>query len=150
MIRLIITDCDGVLTDGRLYYGPEGEVLKVFNVKDGTAIKALISKDIKIGVVSGRSSMALLSRAKELRLDFCEMGVQNKSQVIKRLTKEYGFKKNEVLYVGDDTNDISAYDAVGVFCAVSDADESVLQMADIVLKTSGGDGVFKEIFKIVI
>lgn len=150
MIRLIITDCDGVLTDGRLYFGPEGETLKVFNVKDGTAINALISKNIRIGVVSGRSSIALLRRAQELNLDFCEMGVENKSQVVKRLVRNFGFNRNEVLYIGDDTNDISAHDAVGVFCAVSDADESVREMADIVLQTPGGGGVFKEILKIVI
>jgi 3-deoxy-D-manno-octulosonate 8-phosphate phosphatase (KDO 8-P phosphatase) len=59
MIRLIISDCDGVLTDGKLYYGAEGEVLKVFNVKDGTAIKALMAEGIKFGIVSGRGSAAL-------------------------------------------------------------------------------------------
>ena len=63
MIRLIISDCDGVLTDGKLYYGAEGEVLKVFNVKDGTAIKALMAEGIKFGIVSGRGSAALARRA---------------------------------------------------------------------------------------
>ena len=68
MIRIIISDCDGVLTDGKLYYGPDGEAMKVFNVKDGTAIKQLISSGIRFGVVSGRDSAAIIKRSDEINL----------------------------------------------------------------------------------
>ena len=150
MIRLIISDCDGVLTDGRLYYGAEGEVLKVFNVKDGTAIKSLMSQGIKFGIVSGRSSKALARRAEELGLDFCQMGIENKAKVIRELISTYGLTKSEVLYVGDDVNDCAARDEVGLFCAVADADQSVKDISDVVLQSNGGKGIFKEILNEVI
>ena len=150
MIRLIISDCDGVLTDGKLYFGAEGEELKVFNVKDGTAIKALMAKGIKFGIVSGRNSKALARRAEELNLDFCQMGIENKAEVIRDLIAAYGLTKADTLYVGDDINDCSARDEVGVFCVVSDADTTVKAMADIVLQTKGGDAVFKEILNNVL
>jgi 3-deoxy-D-manno-octulosonate 8-phosphate phosphatase (KDO 8-P phosphatase) len=150
MIRLIISDCDGVLTDGKLYYGTEGEVLKVFNVKDGTAIKALMAQGIKFGIVSGRSSKALARRAEELGLDFCRMGIENKAEVIRELLSKYGLTKAEVLYVGDDVNDCSAREEVNVFCAVADADDTVKNMADIVLQTKGGKGIVKELLKKVL
>ena len=105
MIRLIISDCDGVLTDGKLYYGAEGEVLKVFNVKDGTAIKALMSEGVKFGVVSGRGSAALLRRAEELGLDFCHMNISDKAEAVAALREQYGVAVHETLFVGDDTND---------------------------------------------
>lgn len=150
MIRLIISDCDGVLTDGKLYYGAEGEVLKVFNVKDGTAIKALMAQGIKFGIVSGRSSQALARRAEELGMDFCQMGIENKAEVIRELISTYGLTKAEVLYVGDDVNDCSALDEVGQFCAVADADQAVKDISDIVLHSFGGSGIFKEILNEVI
>lgn len=150
MIRIIISDCDGVLTDGKLYYGPEGEAIKVFNVKDGTAIKQLISNGIRFGVVSGRDSAALLKRSDELGFDFCFMGIENKASVIQKLKVKYGFSKKEVLYIGDDVNDCSVRNHVGVFCAVADADPNVLKIADVILPTKGGDGVLKEILNLII
>lgn len=147
MIRLIISDCDGVLTDGKLYYGAEGEVLKVFNVKDGTAIKALMAQGIKFGIVSGRSSKALARRAEELGLDFCQMGIENKAEVVRDLVSTYGLTKAEVLYVGDDVNDCAAREAVGQLFAVQDAAEELVKIADLVLETPGGQGVFKEVLK---
>jgi len=150
MIRLIISDCDGVLTDGKLYYGAEGEVLKVFNVKDGTAMKALMAKGIKLGIVSGRSSQALARRAEELGLDFCQMGIENKAEVVRELVSTYRLTKEEVLYVGDDVNDSSARDEVGLFCAVADADQIVKDISDVVLQSNGGSGIFKEILNVLI
>lgn len=150
MIRLIISDCDGVLTDGKLYYGAEGEVLKVFNVKDGTAINALMAQGIKFGIVSGRSSKALARRAKELGLDFCQMGIEDKAEVVRDIISTYGLTKAEVLYVGDDTNDCSARDEVGLFCAVADADQTVKDISDVVLQSKGGSGIFKEVLNKII
>ena len=92
MIRLIISDCDGVLTDGKLYYGAEGEVLKVFNVKDGTAIKALMAEGSKFGIVSGRGSAALAKRAEELGLDFCQMNISEKAQAVAGIRAQYGIE----------------------------------------------------------
>jgi 3-deoxy-D-manno-octulosonate 8-phosphate phosphatase (KDO 8-P phosphatase) len=131
MIRLIISDCDGVLTDGKLYYGAEGEVLKVFNVKDGTAIKALMAEGIKFGIVSGRGSAALARRAEELGLDFCQMNISEKAQTVAGIRAQYGIEVEETLFVGDDTNDCAATELVNI--------------CDVQLKTAGGAGVFKEV-----
>ena len=147
MIQWIISDCDGVLTDGRLYYDQEGEVLKVFNVKDGTAIKAIKALGIKFGVISGRSSKALQKRSDELGFDFCYMGVVNKAAVISELRREHQIPKNEILFVGDDVNDCSAREECGLLFAVNDATEELKEIADITLRTKGGLGVFQEVLK---
>jgi YrbI family 3-deoxy-D-manno-octulosonate 8-phosphate phosphatase len=139
-----------VLTDGKLYYGSDGEILKVFNVKDGTAIKALMTKGIKFGIVSGRSSKALELRAEELGIDFCLMGIENKAEVVKEMISTYGLTKSEILYVGDDINDCPVRDEVSLFYAVADADQAVKDISDVVLLSSGGSGVFKEVLKILI
>ncbi|MDA0740576.1 MAG: HAD hydrolase family protein [Bacteroidetes bacterium] len=147
MIRLIISDCDGVLTDGKLYYGAEGEVLKVFNVKDGTAIKALMSEGAKFGVVSGRGSAALVRRAEELGLDFCQMNVSDKAEAVAALREQYGVAAHETLFVGDDTNDCVVRSECGHLYAVNDAAQALLEICDVQLKTKGGAGVFKEVLK---
>jgi len=145
MIRLIISDCDGVLTDGKLYYGAEGEGLKVFNVKDGTAIKALMAKGIKFGIVSGRGSAALERRAEELGLDFCQMNINDKAQAVAALRDQYGVSESETLFVGDDTNDCAVRSECGHLYAVNDAATELLNICDVQLKTDGGAGVFKEV-----
>ena len=145
MIRLIISDCDGVLTDGKLYYGAEGEVLKVFKVKDGTAIKALMAEGIKFGIVTGRGSAALERRAEELGLDFCQMNINDKAQAVAALRDQYGVAVHETLFVGDDTNDCVVRSECGHLYAVNDAAEALLNICDVQLKTDGGAGVFKEV-----
>ena len=147
MIRLIISYCDGVLTDGKLYYGAEGEVLKVFNVKDGTAIKALMSEGVKFGVVSGRGSTALQRRAEELGLDFCHMNISDKAEAVAALREQYGVAVHETLFVGDDTNDCVVRSECGHLYAVNDAAQALLEICDVQLKTKGGAGVFKEVLK---
>ena len=147
MIRLVITDCDGVLTDGRLFYGPDGEKLKIFNVKDGTAIKAIKAMGIKFGVVSGRRSQALQKRADELGLDFCHMDVDDKAEVIRVLRQDYDLPKNQVLFIGDDINDCSAREECGLLYAVNDAAEELKEIADVTLGTKGGQAVIKEVLK---
>lgn len=145
MIKLIITDCDGVLTDGRLYYGAEGEALKVFNVKDGTAIKGLMAQGYKFGVVSGRSSEALAKRAEELGLDFCHMGIASKDVAVREIAEKYGVQTAEILFVGDDVNDCAAREVCGALWAVNDATDALKELADITLDTPGGQAVFKEV-----
>ena len=149
MIRLIISDCDGVLTDGKLYCGAEGEVLKVFNVKDGTAIKALMAEGIKFGIVSGLSSAALERRAEELGLDFCQMNISDKAQAVADIRAQYGVEADETLFVGDDTNDCAVRSECGHLYAVSDAAAELLNICDVQLKTAGGAGVFKEVLALI-
>lgn len=146
MIKLIISDCDGVLTNGQLFYGENGEKLKIFNVKDGTAIKALISRGYKFGVISGRRSKALETRCQELGMHFCYTGVDEKGVVIEQLQNEFGIRQTETLFVGDDLNDCVAKDRCGVLLAVNDASPLLLAVADHRLETKGGSGVFQEIF----
>ena len=144
MIRLIVSDCDGVLTDGKLYYGAEGEVLKVFNVKDGTAIKALMAEGIKFGIVSGRGSAALARRAEELGLDFCQMNISDKAQAVAGIRAQYGVEVRKP-FLGDDTNDCVVRSECGHLYAVNDAATELVNICDVQLKTAGGAGVFKEV-----
>ena len=146
-IKGIITDVDGVLTNGQLYYGKAGEELKVFNVKDGLALKRFMSNDIKIAICSARSSLALESRIKDLGIEFFEIGSKNKVLSCNKLLKKMNLSNEDVCYIGDDHNDIAPMKMMGYGFAVSDANEELKNVADEVFKTEGGKGVFSELFK---
>ena len=117
----------------------------MFNVKDGTAIKALMAEGIKFGIVTGRGSAALERRAEELGLDFCQMNINDKAQAVAALRDQYGVAVHETLFVGDDTNDCVVRSECGHLYAVNDAAEALLNICDVQLKTDGGAGVFKEV-----
>ena len=144
-LKAIISDVDGVLTDGKLFYGPKGEEFKVFNVHDGLAIKSLIKKGIKIGLISSKDSEALRYRAKELGIINILFGVNNKFEGCKKLISEMKINSNHSIYIGDDLNDIEPSRLFGKSYAVANASTDLKSNVSKTLKTNGGEGIFKEI-----
>ncbi len=137
-------DVDGVLTDGRLYYTERGEEIKVFNVKDGLGIRLLKMAGIPSGVISGRSSLALERRLKELEVDEIYMGYNEKLSVLDELIRKRGIGYENVAYIGDDFVDLPIIKRVGFPIAVADAHPIVKKHALYVTASKGGEGAVRE------
>lgn len=140
-IKLVAFDVDGVLTDGQLYYGPEGESLKVFHVRDGVALKILPDMGIEVAVVSAKDSPALRTRLRELGVQNAFVGCHDKLQRLQALADELGLAPHQVAFVGDDLVDLKVMDWCGCGLAPADAYSLVLERADRVLSVKGGQGV---------
>jgi 3-deoxy-D-manno-octulosonate 8-phosphate phosphatase (KDO 8-P phosphatase) len=144
-IRLLVLDVDGVLTDGRLYFGPRGEALKVFHARDGYGIRRLIAAGVEIAVISGRRSPAVLARCRELGIRRVLQGVPDKLSAFERLLKSTRIAASECACVGDDVPDVPLFGAVGLSFAVRDAPEPVRRAAHHVTELAGGSGAVREV-----
>jgi 3-deoxy-D-manno-octulosonate 8-phosphate phosphatase (KDO 8-P phosphatase) len=145
MIKLIILDVDGVLTDGSLIVGDSGDEFKVFSVRDGLGIAMAISAGITVAFLSGRYSQAVANRAKDLRVDDVHQGIPNKIAVYESLLNKYSLADEEVCYVGDDLSDIPPLKRAGLSYAVADAVEEVKEAAKHVTENPGGRGAVREV-----
>lgn len=144
-IKLVITDVDGVLTDGGLYYTEAGETMKRFHVRDGLGIKMLLACGVQVAVLSGGDSPLLRQRLNVLKIPLFRLGKMEKFTACLELMQEAGVTAKETAYLGDDTLDLPAFKACGVAVAVADAPDYVRQQADLVLATVGGKGAFREL-----
>jgi YrbI family 3-deoxy-D-manno-octulosonate 8-phosphate phosphatase len=149
-IKLVITDVDGVLTDGGLYYTQEGLVMKKFNVKDGIATRRLRDFGFECGIISTDGPELIEVRNKRLKMDFVITGSWDKLVKLKELCTEKNIELNNVAYLGDDINDLQIIKAVGFSAAPSDAVDSVLEAVNYICKRKGGDGVFREFAELII
>jgi len=144
-IKLVITDVDGVLTDGSLYYGPDGECIKKFHARDGVAIRMLQQTRIQVAVLSGRDCPALRKRLEDLDITEAVLGESDKRKVFPGILERCGVTAEETLYVGDDLPDIEVFDLCGVAVTVGDAPEDVKAKADLVLECKGVLGAFRDL-----
>ncbi len=111
-IKLFLTDCDGCLTDGGMYYDELGNEWKKFNAKDGMGFKILRQNNILTGIITGENTHIVERRAEKLKLDELYQGVTNKSEILDKLVEKYNLSYEEVAYVGDDINDIAVLEKV--------------------------------------
>jgi 3-deoxy-D-manno-octulosonate 8-phosphate phosphatase (KDO 8-P phosphatase) len=144
-IRLLVLDVDGVMTDGRLYIGPDGESQKCFHVRDGYGIRALKAAGIEVAVLSGRRSLALQRRCEELGISHLHQGVEDKAAEFSRLTSRLGLAARECAYVGDDAPDVPVLRQVGLAIAVADAHPLALAGAHRRTRLPGGAGAVREV-----
>ena len=145
-IRAIISDIDGVLTDGRVGYGAP-DFIKFFNYRDGHWLKLAKRHGYITGLISGRSSGANRMRAQELDMDFCKEDILDKRTAFEEILKEYDLAPEQCLYVGDDLVDAPIMSRVGIAVAVADAVPALDEFVDWRLNTPGGHGVFVEILE---
>ncbi len=143
-VQLVVLDVDGVLTDGRLWYGADGESLKSFNVRDGHGIKMLIAAGIGVAVISGRRSAAVTARMRELGVSDVAQGVGDKARALAELVKRNAIDARRVACLVDDTPDLGLMAAVGLAAAVADAHPDVLAAAGHVTRAGGGHGAVRE------
>jgi 3-deoxy-D-manno-octulosonate 8-phosphate phosphatase (KDO 8-P phosphatase) len=144
-IQLLILDVDGVLTDGGLWYGANGEQLKRFHVRDGHGIKLLQHAGIQVAVISGRRSAAVLRRCRELGIRHLQQGAQDKSAALDRLLRRLRIPAANVACIGDDTPDVPLFLRVGLAFAVCDAHPLARAAADHVTRLPGGSGAVREV-----
>lgn len=144
-IRLIITDVDGVLTDGGLYYGPDGESLKRFHARDGLGVRLLQQAGIQVAVLSGRDCPALRRRLTDLGITEAVLGQVDKWAVLSGIIERCGVSAEEVAFIGDDIPDMEVFGLCGVSVTVGDAPDYVRAKADLVLECGGGQGAFREL-----
>lgn len=144
-IRLVVLDVDGVLTDGRLFYGSSGEALKVFHARDGLGLKLLMRTGIKVSVISGRTSEAVAARCRELGIDHVTQGCEDKVAALDLVLGKLGIPAADALCVVDDTSDLPLMRAVGYAVAVADAHPEVRRVADRITTATGGHGAVREV-----
>ena len=144
-VRLVITDVDGVLTDGGIYYDETGECQKRFHVRDGLGIRLLEECGVKVAVLSGRDSPTLRKRVSDLGVSFFEYGVKDKAAACTMLMNEARVTAAQTACTGDDSIDLPAFEVCGLSFAVADAASYVKARATHVLATRGGEGAFREL-----
>lgn len=145
LVRLLVLDVDGVLTDGRLHYGAKGEALKVFHVRDGHGIKQMLAAGVRVAVISGRRSAAVSARCRELGIKDVRQGVSDKLAELDKLCKRYKLSRAETACIGDDTPDVAILRAVGLSFAVKDAHPDALAAAKRITRLRGGRGAVREV-----
>jgi len=144
-IKLLLMDCDGVLTDGRLYYGPTGEELKVFHAHDGQGIVEWHAAGFRSGIISGRNSPIVAMRAEQLGIEFIWQGRKDKINAFNEIVAASGIEPAEIAFIGDDTPDAEVFPLVGLAIAVGDAPEAVKDAANYITQASGGHGAVREV-----
>jgi 3-deoxy-D-manno-octulosonate 8-phosphate phosphatase (KDO 8-P phosphatase) len=144
MIRLLVLDVDGVLTDGGLFYGPDGEQLKRFNVRDGLGIKLLQQAGVTVAIISGRSCAALDRRAADLGIVELHCGVGDKGPVLAELQARLGIAPAETAAMGDDLPDLALFAGAALRIAPADAERDLITAADLVTSRAGGQGAVRD------
>lgn len=144
-IRLIVSDVDGVWTDGRIIYAGDQTEVKEFNVRDGLAVKLAQRSGLIVALLTSRRSHALEKRARELGITELHQGAANKFTELERLSRALNVPFAEILYAGDDLPDLAAMTRVGISAAPSDAAPEVLAAATWKLDSAGGRGAFREV-----
>ncbi len=146
-IKMVITDCDGCLTDGGMYYSENGDELKKFNTKDGVALSRLHRQGILVGIITGEKRALNKRRADKLNLDFIVQGVENKKAILEEICQKNKLSLEEVLYIGDDVNDIDAMRIAGYSACPADSSREILSIANYIASRRGGDGAVREIIE---
>ena len=144
-LELLVFDVDGVLTDGRLYFGARGETLKVFHVRDGHGIKLLMASGVRVAAISGRRSPAVASRMRELGVKTVVQGCKDKVAALEKIARPLNISLKACGCLVDDTPDMPLMAAVGFSAAVADAHPLVLRAADWVARRPGGLGAAREL-----
>ena len=149
-VRLVALDVDGVLTDGRLFYGPQGEAIKVFDVRDGHGIKMLLGHGIDVAIVSARSSEIVANRARELGIRRVLQGRSDKSQAWQELLADTGVSAHEASFIGDDLPDLPVLAAAGLAATVADARDEVKAVAHWITPQPGGRGAVRALAEFIL
>jgi 3-deoxy-D-manno-octulosonate 8-phosphate phosphatase (KDO 8-P phosphatase) len=149
-VKLLLMDCDGVLTDGRIWLTADGAEQKAFHVRDGQGIVLLHLAGVQTGIISGRASAATERRATELGMTFLRQGVTDKVATFEDLLAGAGLAADECAYIGDDVGDIEIMRRVGLAVAVADAASAAKHVAHLVTATAGGKGAVREVCETIL
>lgn len=148
--KLVLTDIDGVWTDGGMYYDQNGNEMKKFHTYDSAGVLFLRHLNIPVGIITGEDTLIVKRRADKLKIDYLYMGVKDKLAVLQNLCNELCIDAGEVAYIGDDLNDASILQAVGFSAVPFSAPRYMKKLAHFVLEKKGGEGVFREFVELIL
>ncbi len=150
-IKLLLTDCDGVLTDGGVYYSGNGEEMKKFNIRDGMGVERLRNlANIETGIITGELSLSVKKRAEKLKISELHLGIKDKSSLLLEMLLKKNLSSEQIAYIGDDVNDLEIMKVVGLTACPSDAISFVKNLANYICENKGGDGAFREFAELII
>lgn len=150
-VELLLTDCDGVLTDAGVYYSEAGEQLKRFSIRDGMGVERLRELvSVETGIISGERSMALRRRAEKLSIEEYHLGIKNKAITLESIASRRGLPLHAIAYIGDDVNDLEVFSIVGLTACPNDSMQRVREAVDLVCDQKGGNGAFREFAEFII
>ncbi len=149
-VRLMIFDVDGVLTDGSLQYGPEGEAIKTFNVHDGLGIKLLRQAGVKTAIITARNSVIVAKRAADLGIDHVQQSAHDKQAAFEQLLAHFGLAAEQAGFIGDDWIDLPVLTRAGFAVGVANARAEVRERAHFVTHADGGQGAVRELCEFIL
>jgi 3-deoxy-D-manno-octulosonate 8-phosphate phosphatase (KDO 8-P phosphatase) len=149
-LRLVLTDVDGVMTDGTILVLPDGSEAKAFHVRDGLGVVLARRAGLRIGIVTGRSSDTVTRRAQELGIEIVRQGVVDKAAALREIVAAEGIVPSQVAYMGDDVNDLGVMGEVGLSAAPADATLEVRAQAFMVTDARGGHGCLREFLEAIL
>lgn len=149
-ISTVITDIDGVWTDGGMYYDETGNEFKKFNTRDGMGVERLRNIGLETFICTSENTKIVELRAKKLKIEKYYLGIRDKGKFLKSFCRENTIKPNAIAYIGDDVNDLNAMEIAGFTACPNDAYKDVLERVDYVCKTVGGKGAFREFAELII
>jgi len=149
-IKLLLMDCDGTLTDGRIWLTPDGDEQKAFHAHDGQGIAVWHRAGYKSGIISGRASSGVERRAHELKMDYVHQYAKNKIVALKEIIADADVSVDECCFIGDDLGDIGVMRLVGLAVAVADATEDTKRAAHYVTALKGGVGAVREVIEVIL
>jgi|TARA_B100001971_G_C18262252_1_gene588055 YrbI family 3-deoxy-D-manno-octulosonate 8-phosphate phosphatase len=149
-IKLVISDVDGVLTDGGMYYSSKGEIMKKFNVKDGMGVELLKQNNIKTILMTKEKSDIVIKRGKKIKADATLIGITKKEKKLDEICRKFNVNKSNIGYIGDDINDHNAMKLIGLSASPLDAEQKIHNISDYVCEKKGGDGAFREFVNMII
>lgn len=148
--RLLVTDVDGVLTDGKITYSSAGEELKSFHIHDGLGLKLIQNAGLQTAIITGRASPMVERRAKELGIEHLVQGREDKDVALSALCEELGIPLEQTIYLGDDLPDLKAINTAGIGAAPADANSVIKKNADYCCNLRGGKGAVREVCELIL
>ena len=149
-IKVILTDVDGVLTDGGMYYSTKGDIMKKFHVRDGMGVTLLRKNTIPTIIVTKEKNEIIKQWSKKMKIDKLLMGIIDKEAVLEKICQNYGVQASEICYIGDDINDLGLLKLVGFSATPSDGIIEAQKICDYVCENNGGNGVFREVANMIL
>lgn len=150
MIKLLILDVDGCMTDGGVIYSSDGVESKTFNIKDGLGISTWVKMGHQVAIITGRQSAIVKRRAEELGIQHIFQGIKDKDRVLKELVESLGLKFYEVAAIGDDLNDFNMLNLVGRSFTPNNGVKEIKESVDTVLSKNGGEGAVREMIDVLV
>ena len=149
-IKLVITDVDGILTDGGMYYSEKGEILKKFNTRDGMGFELLRNNQIHTVILTREKSKIVIMRGKKIKADEIFIGITKKEEKLNEICKKYNVLPENIAYLGDDINDKEIMKLIGFPATCNDGILEIKEISKYISKLNGGQGVFRDVADLIL